>query len=105
MKSFIDYNWPGNIRELENLIERYVVITKGDLIDKIDLPDKVNRSNEKLNTIEVDKLDSVLDNAEKDMIIKALKECMGNRTKASEILGISRRSLHRKIVKYNIEDL
>lgn len=105
MKSFTDYSWPGNIRELENLIERYVVITKGDLIEKIDLPDKVNQFNDKLNTIEVDKLDSVLDNAEKDMIIKALKECIGNRTKASEILGISRRSLHRKIVKYNIEDL
>ena len=49
-------------------------------------------------------LDSVIDNAEKEVLIKALKQCNGNRTKASELLGISRRSLHRKILKYTIED-
>ena len=50
------------------------------------------------------KLNYAIDVAEKEMILKILKECNGNRTKASEFLGISRRSLHRKITKYNIEE-
>jgi DNA-binding NtrC family response regulator len=105
LRYLIDYNWPGNIRELENIIERCVVITSKEIITEEDLPSYItNYSLE--NTIEkqCDSLDAVIDNAEKEVLIKALKQCKGNRTKASELLGISRRSLHRKIIKYTIED-
>jgi len=98
------YNWPGNIRELENVIERCVVITAGNKIDVENLPDYILNFDEKSNDFYSEDLSAVVDNAEKNIIVKALKECKGNRTKASEVLGISRRSLHRKIIKYNIED-
>lgn len=101
-----DYNWPGNIRELENIIERCVVVTQGELICVKDLPEYINsyefKDIEELQSSE--SLDDALDNTEKEIIIKALRECKGNRTKASELLSISRRSLHRKIIKYDIED-
>ncbi len=101
----INYNWPGNIRELENIIERCVVISTGSTIELKHLPDYIvdypyNDSDEVMGS----KLNSIIDNTEKDIIIKTLKECNGNRTKTSELLGISRRSLHRKLIKFNIED-
>jgi len=98
------YNWPGNIRELENVVERCVVITSGNKINTENLPECIINFNDNTSAIDVDDLSMVVDNAEKNMIIKILKECNRNRTKASEVLGISRRSLHRKIIKYNIED-
>lgn len=98
------YNWPGNIRELENVIERCVVITPGRKINTEDLPEYIISYDELEDAENSGELNKVVDNAEKNMIIKALKECDGNRTKTSEILGISRRSLHRKILKYSIED-
>ncbi|MHB1394012.1 MAG: sigma-54-dependent transcriptional regulator [Clostridia bacterium] len=106
MQRLINYEWPGNIRELENIIERCVVVTAGNLITLEDLPECIAKCDvesadclTKANT-----LDETVDNAEKSAIIKILQECCGNRTHASEKLGISRRSLHRKIIKYGIEE-
>jgi len=106
VKALADYNWPGNIRELENIIERCVVVTAGNLITLEDLPQYIAMCDAagtappaKTNT-----LDETVDNAEKSAIVKILRECNGNRTHASEKLGISRRSLHRKIIRYDIED-
>ncbi len=99
----INYNWPGNIRELENVIERCVVITNLEVIDVNDIPKYIWEAG-KCEDVNQGRLNDVVDVAEKNVIIKALEECNGNKTKASEILGISRRSLHRKISKYNIED-
>ena len=98
------YNWPGNIRELENIVERCIVITLGNTIDAGNLPDYILNFDESRSNFNEDDLTAVVDNAERNIIVKSLKECSGNRTKASEVLGISRRSLHRKIIKYNIED-
>lgn len=105
LKKLTEYNWPGNVRELENIVERCVVVTPKNIIDINDLPlniisyEQIHKSEDNSNIT----LDDAVDNAEKEMIIKTLIECDGNRTKASEMLGISRRSLHRKIMKYNIE--
>lgn len=103
LMKLINYSWPGNIRELENVIERCVVITNLKVIDVNDIPKYIWESG-KCEDINEGKLNDVVDVAEKNVIIKALEECDGNKTKASEMLGISRRSLHRKISKYNIED-
>lgn len=104
MEKLVNYNWPGNIRELENIIERCVVISSKNVIDVDDLPPAVLQSSCKENEGYYARLDAAIDNTEKDVIIKTLRECGGNRTKASVVLGISRRSLHRKISKYNIEE-
>lgn len=98
------YNWPGNIRELENVIERCVVIKHGELIELEDLPEYIISYKEDNEETVSYKLNSAVDTAERETILKTLKECNGNKTKASEVLGISRRSLHRKIIKYNIEE-
>lgn len=105
MSKLVRYNWPGNIRELENVIERCVVITPGQIINLEDLPEYIADFEENdEEEILSNKLNYAVDIAEKEMISRKLKECNGNRTKASELLGISRRSLHRKITKYNIEE-
>ncbi|WP_291632505.1 sigma-54 dependent transcriptional regulator [Clostridium sp.] len=105
LKYLINFNWPGNIRELENIIERCVVVTSKQIITENDLPSYITNYN---SLSSIDKqyypLDTVIDHAEKEVLIRALKQCKGNRTKASVLLGISRRSLHRKILKYTIED-
>ncbi len=98
------YNWPGNIRELENVIERCVVIINSNVINAEALPEYIINFNESALDKDIGDLNKAVDSAEKTMIIKALKECGGNRTKTSELLGISRRSLHRKIIKYSIDE-
>lgn len=105
LKYLINFNWPGNIRELENIIERCIVVTSKKIITEDDLPSYITNY-DPVNAVEkqCSSLDTVIDNAEREVLIKALKQCNGNRTRASELLGISRRSLHRKIIKYNIED-
>lgn len=110
VQKLTSYSWPGNIRELENIIERCVVVTSGDIIDLQDLPvyilnfDKKEELESRLDINYGEKLDDTVDSAEREAIVKVLRECRGNRTRASEVLGISRRSLHRKIAKYNIEE-
>lgn len=98
------HSWPGNIRELENIVERCVVITSSDIIDAEDLPAYILNpdASEQKNALDF-KLEDKMDNVEMNTIVKVLQECDGNRTKAAQILGISRRSLHRKISKYNIK--
>lgn len=95
------YSWPGNIRELENIIERAVVITPEDIISEDVLPPEIR------NTAAGDgdvHLTEALDNKEKETLIKAIRANGGNKTKAALELGISRRSLHRKIQKYDINE-
>ena len=99
-----EYYWHGNIRELENVIERCVVITPAITITLENLPQYILNFDKNSKDNVVEDLNYAVDATEKNMICKALKECSGNRTRASEVLGISRRSLHRKIAKYSIED-
>ncbi|MFZ5969885.1 MAG: sigma-54-dependent transcriptional regulator [Bacillota bacterium] len=105
MEKLVQYNWPGNIRELENIIERCVVVVKSNRIAIEDLPVKIAQyAKGEEEAAEIAKLDEVIDYTEKEIIVKTLKETGGNRTKAAETLGISRRSLHRKLNKYQIEE-
>lgn len=101
------YSWPGNIRELENIIERCVVVSQGSMIGIHYLPSEIRGGQDESSlgvTHGEPLLNIAMDKIEKEAIVKALKESKGNKTKAALVLGISRRSLHRKIQKYEISD-
>ena len=95
------YSWPGNIRELRNLVERMVVLCQNDIIGVSDIPSHIRLPKEK-NSIIIENENLTVDEMEKEMIIQALEKNSGNRTQAAETLGMSRRTLHRKINKLGL---
>ena len=104
MSDLIDYEWPGNIRELENLIERVVVTYPEDIIRTISLPNKKNKPGD---TAPMDmftgyKLKPALEQLEKHLIQNALNTYGSTRKVASE-LGVSQPTIVRKTAKYNID--
>src|SRR5262249_2569779 len=102
----VRYSWPGNVRELRTAIEHAVVLCRGDKISARDLPAAVRNAPVRLGT-EIGKLLSkgglTLPAAEKELIIRTLKETDGNRTLAASKLGMHRRTLHRKLHEYHID--
>ena len=96
-----DYDWPGNIRELRNLVERMVVLSRGMVLDVKDIPVPVREKVRAGGEVRVD-ADLTVDEMEKRMIVQALERTGGNKTKAAEKLGISRRTLHRKLNHYEL---
>ncbi|MFV0480690.1 MAG: sigma 54-interacting transcriptional regulator [Campylobacteraceae bacterium] len=95
------YNWPGNIRELENSMERIVLLSSSINIDTKVLLSVLPAKTEVISGSEVEtKID--LETLERQMIIKTLKECDGIKSKAAKKLGISNRQIGYKIQKYDI---
>jgi len=103
MATFSNYDWPGNIRELENVLERMVLMAETDTLTPDQLPAEIRGA---VSTVEAptlkEKLETVSQMTEKQMIIDALNKTNQNRTKAAEILGISRRTLQNKIKEYGL---
>jgi DNA-binding NtrC family response regulator len=106
------YPWPGNIRELENVIERACVIHSGDVIEPAHLPPELNRavSGEATHALDLSRpLREVLrewtTRLEKRYIVKALKKTRGHVGRAARICGYCRRSLTAKISEYKIDRL
>ena len=95
------YDWPGNIRELRNLVERMVVLSRGKVLDAKDIPASLREKTGGGGAIRID-AELTVDEMEQRMIIQALEKTGGNRTKAAEKLGISRRTLHRKLNQYGL---
>ncbi len=104
MKLLLSYHWPGNVRELENYIERGVVLSKDDRITDADLPGHLVLGKlSSLSTTSGNKQMTIAE-MEKVMIIETLERCGGNRTKASDCLGISSRTLRNKLHEYGMMD-
>jgi two-component system nitrogen regulation response regulator GlnG len=123
------YEWPGNVRELENVVHRALVVSKGDAILSADLPAEISRARLEVSsssspgaatscsTSRMD-LDSiartlfhlarqdpklkVIPFLEREMVIHALKETLGNQVQAAKLLGITRATLRKRIEKFNI---
>jgi len=105
MEALIRHSWPGNVRELRTAIEHAVVLCRGERISARDLPSSVRGGESgggepaRLLT----RPDLTVKEAEKQLIIRALKETGGNRTLAARKIGMSRRTLHRKLHAYHLE--
>ena len=101
LQTLLEYDWPGNVRELENVIERAVILARGGLITTALLPLGARRETFPAAT-QVAPLVS-LDNIERQHITAILKETGFHKSRAAEILGISRKTLDRKIADYGLE--
>ncbi len=119
LETLRQYHWPGNIRELENVIRRAIVLSKGNVI-----PDELiteefkqasrieskkeyipqNVSKEQIEQFTGVLYEQIMSEAEKHLILQILRETGGNQVKASKILGISRVMLHQRIEKYGIKN-
>jgi DNA-binding NtrC family response regulator len=99
------YNYPGNVRELENIIERAVVLTRGKVITLNDLPMNIKGFKEEKALAALGKgtLTEQVEAIEKQLIFDALQESEGNQTKAGKLLGLTERNLRYKLKKYNIK--
>ena len=102
MKLLLSYHWPGNIRELENCIERGVVLCKSDRITDSDLPSHLILGRLASLSLSSGSKELTIAEMEKVMIIEALERHGGNRTKASDALGISSRTLRNKLHEYGM---
>lgn len=98
------YDWPGNIRELENIIERAINLLDSDLIIKPDnLPQRINSKKHRVtNNHDGKSLKEVVEDMEKKIIVECLEKNKGNKNRTAKELGISRVGLYKKIDRYNI---
>ena len=109
LKRLMEYDWPGNVRELENVVERAVVLSRGQIITSRELPfgdhEAGEHEEEGGDEVSVEKsfFKKSVAQFEKDLIMKALRDANGNRSKAAEMLGIYRRLLYAKIKEYALE--
>ena len=103
LRALMKYAWPGNVRELENAIERAVILARTDEIRVDDLPPEL-RSDEVVSLRKASEQGATLEDLERDYILMILDRCSGNQTKASDLLGIDRRTLYRKLQRYGIEE-
>lgn len=109
MEALLRHRWPGNVRELRTAMEHAVVLCRGETVGVKDLPTAlraapgeavVHEAREKIAAGGLSWKE-----AERQLVIHALEACDGNRTEAAKKLGISRRTLHRKIHQFGLEDM
>lgn len=98
LELMMQYNWPGNIRELENVVERAVVFCKGNTITASDLPHKLQTG---MGIIANKR--PTLQEIEQELILKTLTDCHWNKHQAAKELGIDRGTLYGKIKRYRLE--
>lgn len=109
LEAMLKYDWPGNIRELENLMERLTVLVDGDIIETDDLPDSIRGTDSGLFPSLLSTLENglgfneAIDQYQRQLILQALDHTGWVKAKAAELLKINRTTLVEKIKKMNIE--
>ncbi len=110
LEKLINYNWPGNVRELENVIQRAIILAQKDILEADHIQGLKEEVGSYRKSIKFRKkvlplntaISQAVEEIEKELIMKALQEAKFNKSKAAELLKISRKSLHNKLKKYNI---
>lgn len=99
------YDWPGNIRELMNVVERLFVLTEGDHITVQDMPEPlfIERQHNQIKRKDNDALKAAMEKEERDEIETALQQASGNKSQAAKLLGISRATLYNKLSRLSVE--
>lgn len=97
-RKLVEYEYPGNIRELSNLIERAMILCEGDTLNLDHFPSFLDEKEEQLTLVNGFDLAVI----ERDVIIRALKECNYNKAHAAKLLNLNWNALHRRLQKYNI---
>jgi DNA-binding NtrC family response regulator len=100
---FLKYSWGGNVRELENYIERAVVTAKGKTLTPRDFPRELTFGGIRMTSHEIE-VGSTIHEAERKLILKTLKAKEGNRTRTAKVLGITDRTLRNKLREYGLKD-
>lgn len=105
---FKRYDWPGNLRELKNVVKRSVLLTTGNMVGANSLPAEMTSAIHHQATADTEKppiydLKALQEIQEKDLIVKTLQEVRYNKSKAARILNIDRKTLYLKMEKYGIE--
>lgn len=104
LTKLMSYNWPGNIRELENVVERAVILCKGNMIEPVDVPlyqEKIGA----LQDLSGKSLQVLMDQVERQIIINTLELTSADKETAAKILQISRASFYNKLNKHKITEL
>lgn len=96
MNVLVDYNWTGNVRELENTLESAMVVNNPEILDIQHLPQEIKEFKEKPEYVSI-KIGTPLEEVEREMIIKTLQATKGNKLRAARLLGINVRTIHRKL--------
>src|SRR5450432_3245684 len=102
LQLLMNHPWPGNVRELRTAMEHAVVLCRGEKISARDLPPSM-RGGRMDETQLLQRNDLTVKEAEKQLMVRALKETNGNRTVAAKKIGMSRRTFHRKLHAYHLE--
>jgi two-component system, NtrC family, response regulator HydG len=104
MDRLVRYNWPGNVRELMNAVERGVILCRGEYIAEKDFPLSVSEAEVQKSELVREGLpaDLHLEEVEKVTILNTLESAGGNKSEAARRLGITRRTLHKKLKKYGV---
>lgn len=104
MDRLVRYSWPGNVRELMNAVERGVILCRGEYISERDFPLSVSEAEVSESEVASEKLpaDLPLEEVEKVTILNTLESTGGNKSEAARRLGITRRTLHKKLKKYGV---
>jgi two-component system response regulator AtoC len=104
MDALVKYSWPGNVRELENLVEMLLAYGKSSVVRRSDLPERILESGSPSKSGALGDQVFTLKEAERRLIVNALAKSKGNKSLAAHMLGISRKSLYKKLVDYRIQD-